>query len=277
LLRQQVAQFIIFWRSEMTNNNMNANIETVPAASLDQDSAASTVTNQYYGVDYNDYAVYDASTNTDYFVPEQQQDSSAGSNVTLLKARFYLTNITHLLKQSCATDWLVKGFFTQDSVAVLYAQPAVGKSVIAISLSASIALGLPWHGHRVTQGAVVYIAGEGQNGITKRFLAWALENNASLEDAPIFVSNTTTALDTSEGVNAIIAAINSFAIKPALIIIDTLARSILGDESSTSGMNALVAGCDAIRTVYKGSTVLLVSVRPYPIAFIKRCLQVSSL
>jgi hypothetical protein len=47
--------------------------------------------------------------------------------------------------------------------------------------------------------------------------------------------------------------------KPALIVVDTVARSFGGgDENSTRDMGSFVAGCDDIRAAADGATVLLV-------------------
>src|SRR5687768_16766709 len=68
--------------------------------------------------------------------------------------------------------WLVRKYVEADSLALLFGDPGCGKSFAAIDLSCCIATGTPWHGNRTTSGAVFYIAGEGQNGLARRFAAW---------------------------------------------------------------------------------------------------------
>jgi hypothetical protein len=86
---------------------------------------------------------------------------------------FGLVHISDLLSDIRPTDWLIHGFFESDSMSLLFGDPAAGKSFVAIDLAACIATGKDWHGHKTKQGAVIYIAGEGMNGISKRFKAWS--------------------------------------------------------------------------------------------------------
>ncbi|TXI80661.1 MAG: hypothetical protein E6Q39_02265, partial [Crocinitomicaceae bacterium] len=78
---------------------------------------------------------------------------------------FGLVHISDLLSDIRPTDWLIHGFFESDSMSLLFGDPAAGKSFVAIDLAACIATGKDWHGHKTKQGAVIYIAGEGMNGI----------------------------------------------------------------------------------------------------------------
>ena len=74
------------------------------------------------------------------------------------------------------TNWLIKPFLESNSLAVMFGDPAAGKSFMAIDMACSIVTGTTWHGQRVKQGAVFYIAGEGLNNIRKRFRAWELHS-----------------------------------------------------------------------------------------------------
>ncbi|EPI3171732.1 AAA family ATPase [Salmonella enterica subsp. enterica serovar Cerro] len=46
------------------------------------------------------------------------------------------------------------------------------KSFLAVSLACHIASGTSWGGRRVNQGAVLFIAGEGGTGVSRRIRAW---------------------------------------------------------------------------------------------------------
>jgi phage/plasmid primase-like uncharacterized protein len=153
-------------------------------------------------------------------------------------------------------QWLVDDYIEGDSLAQIFGDPGGGKSFVSIDLACCIATGTPWHGHAVKQGAVFYIAGEGHNGLARRFKAWELGTGVSLKGAPLYKSHRAAQLyDATE------AAIVAEAIKqlseqhgciPSMIIIDTLARNMGGDENSTEDMNSFIQHLDIyLRQPYK--------------------------
>jgi phage/plasmid primase-like uncharacterized protein len=144
--------------------------------------------------------------------------------------------------------WVVDDYIEADSLAQVFGDPGGGKSFVSIDLACCVATGKDWHGHQVQQGAVFYIAGEGHNGLARRFKAWQLGNGQTLDGAPLYKSHRAAQLyDTTE------AAIVAESIKelsaqsgciPSMIIIDTLARNHGGDENSTQDMNAFIQHLD---------------------------------
>lgn len=147
-------------------------------------------------------------------------------------------------------DWLVDGYFEADSLDLIFGEPGCGKSFISIDLGCCIATGTSWHGHEVKQGMVIYIAGEGHNGLARRFRAWERIHGVSLKGAPIYKSHRAaqlydqkSALDVAESVKAIADAEGQ---TPRMIIIDTVARNMGGDENSTQDMNQFIEHLDAL-------------------------------
>lgn len=146
-------------------------------------------------------------------------------------------------------SWLVRDYVEADSLALLFGDPAAGKSFIAIDLACCIATGTPWHSKKTTPGAVFYIAGEGQNGLDRRFAAWSQGNDISLADAPLFSSSRPAMLCSAKGAAEVANAVETIAAEsaknPALIVVDTLARNFGGDENSQEDMGAFIANLDA--------------------------------
>lgn len=157
--------------------------------------------------------------------------------------------------------WLVKDVIERDSLAEVHGAPGGGKSFIAMDLAASIATGTDWHDHRTTQGAVFYIAGEGQNGLARRFKGWEIDRGISLTDAPLCISSTPIALDDPESALKVKQAITAMAEHqqqtPVLIVVDTLARNFSGDENSTKDMNLFIRCMDALRVQWKASILIV--------------------
>ncbi|MGE4531628.1 MAG: AAA family ATPase, partial [Acidithiobacillus sp.] len=171
-----------------------------------------------------------------------------------------LRHVRELLTNPPAVRWLVHGIIEADTLALLYGQPGAGKSFIALSMAASLACGVDWYDHRVTQGPTIYLLGEGGGGVSRRLRAWQLSNpDARLQDAPLYVSSRMVPLGESKAVEEIAAAIEeSGAGKPSSVWIDTLARAAAGlDENSSRDMGELIKACDAIRERY-GCAVVLV-------------------
>lgn len=157
-------------------------------------------------------------------------------------------------------DWVVEDHLEADSLSLIFGEPACGKSLITIDMACSVATGNPWHGHEVKRGLVIYIAGEGFNGLGRRFRAWELHNGVSLKGAPIVRSHKPArlydrqaAVDVAESVYAVAQYTGMI---PSLIVVDTVARNMGGDENSTQDMNAFVEHLDmCLRTPYKAAVV----------------------
>ncbi|WP_417473441.1 AAA family ATPase [Luteimonas mephitis] len=146
-------------------------------------------------------------------------------------------------------NWLVRSYVEADSLALLFGDPAAGKSFIAIDLACCIATGTPWHSNRTTPGAVFYIAGEGQNGLDRRFAAWSQGNEIPLSGAPLFSSSRPAMLCNAKGAADVANAVEGIAERegrnPSLIVVDTLARNFGGDENSQEDMGAFIGNLDS--------------------------------
>ena len=163
-------------------------------------------------------------------------------------------------------DWLIDGWLPLDSFGVLFGQPSAGKSFLALDISAIIASGRPsWHGHK-TKGEplpVFYLCGEGKNGLRLRLEAWKMRGSNSVVFEQVkdnlFISETSANLTDLDDVERLCESIEKINPKPALIVIDTLARNFGGqDENATQAMNAFVNHCDLLRSRLNGMAVLVV-------------------
>lgn len=175
------------------------------------------------------------------------------------KQSFQLIPVGELVVK--AISWLIQGFIETDSLALLFGDPGTFKSFLAIAFACCVASGKDFFGHKVKKGVVVFIAGEGMNGLARRFKAWAIRNQVELKDLLLFVSTMPTGLCDPERVKFVLDAVANIAVihgEPLLVVVDTVSRNYgAGDENSTRDMVQFISGCDAIRTQY-GATVLLV-------------------
>src|SRR3990167_7665826 len=153
---------------------------------------------------------------------------------------------------------LIHGVLVRDTLALLYGDSASGKSFLGVSLSYAVSTGLPWFRRKVRQGPVVYIAGEGQSGIRRRFAA--IEQYQGVPLPPnLFLHEGVVGLVNDDSADTVVDAITTLSEPPALVVLDTLARTFgPGDENSTEDMSAFVAAVDRIREAAQGATVLII-------------------
>jgi len=151
--------------------------------------------------------------------------------------------------------WTVSGVL--EGLGLLWGEAGVGKSFVACSLAASVATGRPWLGHRVTEGPVVYVAGEGgAAGVARRLDAAVLALRCcDPEDGPTPLWIVTPGVEMVAGPTELINVMDGVA--PQLVIVDTLARCFGGDENSTQDMSKFVRTLDLLRDTY-GCSVLVV-------------------
>ena len=93
-------------------------------------------------------------------------------------------------------SFVIKGLIPECSFASIYGPSGSFKSFLALDWACHIATGKDWDGHKVKQGAVLYVAGEGGFGVTQRVRAWELQHKVNNLDnlarlpVPIFPSDT---------------------------------------------------------------------------------------
>jgi len=158
-------------------------------------------------------------------------------------------------------DWLLRGAIERDAFALIFGDPGCGKSFLAIDWACRVATGTPWRGYDVKAGPVVYVAGEGQQGFGRRIRAWSEHHGVGLDGVPLYLSPAVAMPDPAD-LQALVTAtdtgVDAVGQRPALIVLDTLARNFGGgDENGTPDMNRFVLACDAVRTLF-GCTVLVV-------------------
>lgn len=154
-----------------------------------------------------------------------------------------------------APSYLVDDVLVRDSIAVLFGKPGSGKSFLALDFGLCVAGGLPWQGREVRGGPVLYVAAEGVAGLGKRVAAWQEATRVDRLDGIWFMPGALNLLQT-ERVAALVEV--AAELKPALVVLDTLARSMVGgDENSARDVGVAVDAADRLR-VATGATVLLV-------------------
>ena len=169
------------------------------------------------------------------------------------KARFHLTRFRDIaITEDVA--YLVKDLIPTGGLVVVWGPPKCGKSFVMFDLSMHIALGWGYRGRRVQQGPVVYLALEGGRGFTHRVEAFRRRHR--VKDAPFYLMTDRTDLvnDHRELIDAIKAQSSE---RPALVVIDTLNRSLAGSENSDKDMAAYILVADVIREAFECTVAII--------------------
>jgi KaiC/GvpD/RAD55 family RecA-like ATPase len=158
-----------------------------------------------------------------------------------------------------APKWLINGLIEENSLAMVFGAPAAGKTFVALDIALSIACGRAYHGLDVKQGTVAYIAGEGHAGFARRVNAWCKSTGQSLAGVPFAKSNRTVVLNDPNSEDELVSELELLAEEIgglSLIVLDTLARTMLGEENNEN-MMAYVQVCDRLKERF-GCTVIIV-------------------
>lgn len=159
-----------------------------------------------------------------------------------------------------AARGIVGDILYEDSLAILYGPSGRWKSFLALAWSLCIATGKRWFGRDVTQGHVFYIAAEGGRGIGRRVAAW--KRHHGVADASYFhLIPVPVDLLSPEHIDKLIRTIERLSDgAPALIVIDTLSRSMPGaDENTGKDGSRAIAAADALRRAFERVTILMVA------------------
>lgn len=181
------------------------------------------------------------------------------------KTHFPLLYATDITVSDTTVDF-VEGLLCEGALAVVYGDSNVGKTFIVLDIAMHVALGIPWRGREVDQGAVVYCALEGVAGIRNRVAAWMRFHRRHSQDrreipfavVPSVINLLNSDADVDGLIETILAASANLGRPVKLVVIDTLSRALAGgNENASEDMGALVKSADRIRQA-TGAMVLFV-------------------
>jgi hypothetical protein len=132
------------------------------------------------------------------------------------------------------------------------------KSFWLLDLMLHVAKGWPYRDRAVRQGAVIYCAFEGAHGYKGRCEAQRRHYNVHCdEDVPLYVMPGQVDLIKDEATLVAEFRLQLGDIKPAIVVLDTLNRSLKGSENSDEDMTKYTRAAEAIRQAF-GCVVIIV-------------------
>jgi hypothetical protein len=156
-----------------------------------------------------------------------QNVATAGQRDTLR-----LLTIAELQAACKSVAWLCKGVIAADAVSMIFGAPKTFKSFLALDFALHVAHGMQWCGRRTKRGPVVYVAAEGGTGMSRRITAWHKQRKVDAEGAEFLALTVPVQLLTQGG--ELRAVIEASALRPSLIVVDTMSQTFSGDENSSS-------------------------------------------
>ncbi|MCL9777427.1 AAA family ATPase [Vibrio methylphosphonaticus] len=148
--------------------------------------------------------------------------------------------------------YLIKHYLPTRSFGVLYGASGSYKSFHALNWATHIALGRNWNGHKVQQGSVLYVAGEGGLGVPRRIKGLADTYNDGKPVKGLHRLDHAVSMSSIDQVNLLVQTLTHYMEYTkeqfSLIVLDTLARCFSGDENRTEDMGAFISACDYLKT-----------------------------
>ncbi|MBN3730907.1 AAA family ATPase [Burkholderia sp. Tr-20390] len=171
-------------------------------------------------------------------------------------AQCYRLQTANDLMNAPAQRWLVRGVIPAQGTVAMYGPSGSGKSFLVLDLCAAIAGGEDWFGYRVTPAPVVYIALEGEAGMSKRAKAWSARNHRQLPEGLHFVTqpfDVRNLADVSDLLEAVQAGGGA-----GLLVIDTLNRAAPGaDENSSKDMGEIIVKLKILQDSIGGAVLVV--------------------
>ena len=196
----------------------------------------------------------DANKGDRWFANDNQTSTSEARSKP--SPRFNLIPFNKIARRQ-TNPYLIKGLMSSTGLIVVWGPPKCGKSFWAFDAVMHVATGWEYRGRRVTKGNVVYLALEGQDGFGDRVDAFRLLRLLDPEvNVPFYLIKERTDLvkDHSELINCIHAQSDS---KPAVVVIDTMNRSLVGSESKDEDMAAYIKAADVIKETFDCAVIVI--------------------
>jgi hypothetical protein len=157
---------------------------------------------------------------------------------------------------STKPNYLVKGIIPRGGLSIVWGPPKCGKSFTVFDVAMHVAIGRPYRGRKVQQGAVCYLALEGGGRFSDRIVAWK-QKHLGEHRGPIPLFTCDDPLNLIADHKALIADIQAQTPNPTLVVIDTLNRSLVGSESKDEDMAKYIRAADAIRCTFNCAVVII--------------------
>ncbi|CAN7549358.1 bifunctional DNA primase/polymerase [Rhizobium sp. LjRoot30] len=154
-------------------------------------------------------------------------------------------------------EWLIDGLIMENRSSLWFGKSNAFKSFLAIDAALSVATGRPWHGHRVKQGRVLYVATEGAFGVGKlRVPGWYEHHGVPREErGAFFIDTNDNMLDDPNAYRLLADRCRLLSVD--LLVLDIFGGTMKGTEVEDTTARAWVR--NMVKLLGEGITVLTVA------------------
>ena len=158
--------------------------------------------------------------------------------------------------QPSPISWLVKRWIQSQALVMVHGPSGGGKTFVVLDWCLRMASGIEdWAGHKVRQGNVVYLAGEGHHGLRGRVAAWKHHHKAG--KLAMWLSKDGCDLNTPTGYLKVVEQVRMLKDRPSVVVVDTLHRFLQGDENSAQDAKTMLDACNALMMEFNCSVILV--------------------
>lgn len=164
-------------------------------------------------------------TGSDEFAKGPQIDPETGDPLPLIQSD------AEFVKGFKPPDYLIDGMIQKSYLYSLTGPTGHGKTPVTMLMGCKVARGVDYHGRPVTQGGVLFLAGENSDDIRTRYIAMADHEQFTVGNIPFYF------IDGVIDINAEIPRIEQEAARIpnlSLVIVDTDQAYFLGDEGNSN-------------------------------------------
>lgn len=163
------------------------------------------------------------------------------------KPEFYPFTLDELAGEP-PLEWLIPDLIPHDGFGMIYGPPKTFKTFLVIATIMPVAM----------ERDVIYVAGEGARLISGRARAWCTAHDRDYRGSRLRVVKEMPHAADPERVHRFVAEIKGRGVKPALVVIDTAARNMLGlDEQSSKDIGLFVSAMDYIKEQLKCAVLVV--------------------
>lgn len=178
---------------------------------------------------------------------------ASSTNALVPKRRFPMVSVSDIVVKNGEVEYLVDEILPRRGTVAIWGAPKTGKSFWMLDVAMHVALGREYRGRVVEQGTCIYLALEGQSGMRKRVLAFLKHHfGDKIPFIPfrLIMVPVTLTTDADTLIDEIRFELGADDV-PKLVVVDTLARAILGDENSSKDMAAFIAAAGKIEQAFE--------------------------
>jgi len=184
------------------------------------------------------------------------ENTVISDNISISKNKPKWLTLSDLDQKLGPIEWMIQDYFEAKTISIIWGDTMAFKSFIALEVCFCVAAGISWHGQEVNQGTVLYVCGEGSNGIARR-IAGLKHKYGITEHVPLYVSSGSRDIIEVDAIKEVISFGRSLETKISLVMIDTVNRNFSGEENSSKDVAKAYKHLDQIKEAFDCSIAMV--------------------